>query len=444
MRYSQDPSPGQLPEPDDAPATNFWLRWRVVSLAVAAVLLLPAARQGYNWYEKSRDVRDKQAVMNATKGELAQLQAEQKAAQDAARAELDKANATEAELAKKYQDALQNARKVLEAKDFSVRLTGPAHVQPGAPNTWKIETLNRHGQPIKPKKLEIAVRDAKGNEVVKPQTYEQPTGSTTTLDLPLAFWAKVKPGTDLFLEVSALTDDDRKGTLNERIPLARPVYVTHLATDKPLYKPGETVRFRSLTLDRATLLPPEHDLHLKFRLRDPGDAVTQLDEGNGRVLSNLQPVFGPDKKPLRGIGVGEHAISPDAPGGEYKLDLLEVKSDATEVLLETRKFIVNRYVPDTFEKKLEFDGKSYGAGDTVQARLEVSRTAGGPMKDAKATFVATVDGRQLFEPKGATFTIVPAERGSTKAVLDVRFTLPADIFEKAAKNTPPSDSELQH
>jgi hypothetical protein len=438
MRNTQDPSPNRRPEPDDdAPTTNFWLRWRVVSLAIAVVLTLPAARQVYNWSEKSRDVRDKQTAMTVSKGDLAKLQDEQKAAQDAARAELNKATATELELTKKYQDAIQNARKVLEDKDFSVRLTAPTHAQPGAPFSGKIETLNRHGAAIKPKKLEVVVKDAKDNELLK-QTHEQPT-AITTLELPVAFWAKVKPGTELFLEVSALTDDDRKGILSERIPLARPVYVTHLATDKPLYKPGETIRFRSLTLDRATLLPPEHDLHLKFQLRDPGDAVTPLDEGNGRVLSNLQPVMGPDKKPLRGIGVGEYTISPDAPGGEYKLDLIEVERDTGRpITLETRKFIVNRYVPDTFEKKLEFDGKSYGPGDTVQARLEVSRTAGGPMKDAKASVLATVDGREFHKQAGVTFTIIPAERGSTKAILGVRFKLPADIFEKAAKDAPPS------
>ena len=433
MRRTPDP----LPDPDDAPNTGFWLRWRVVSLALAVLLGAPAAYQLANWYEKSRDAQAQQAARDKTKAELANLQAEQKAAQDASRAELTRSTAAEQALTRASQEALQNARKVLEDKDFSVRLTGPARIQPGAPNSWKIETLNRHGAVTKAKKLEVVVKDAKDAELFK-QTHEQPV-ATTTLELPLAFWAKVKPGTELFLEVSALADDDRKGILSERIPLARPVYVTHLATDKPLYKPGETVRFRSLTLDRASLQPPAHDLNLKFRLRDPGDAVTPLDEGNGRLLNNLQPVMGPDNKPLRGIGVGEHTISPDAPGGEYKLDLFETESGTgREVLLETRKFLVNRYVPDTFEKKLEFDGKSYGPGDTVQARIEVSRTAGGPMKDAKATVVATVDGREFYRLDGATFAIVPAERGATKAVLDVRFALPADLFEKAKKDAPPA------
>src|SRR5262249_3262900 len=155
------------------------------------------------------------------------------------------------------------------------------------------------------------------------QTDEKPVG-VATLELPAAFWEKVRPGSDLFLEVVAHTDDGRKSAIAERVPLARPVYVTHLATDKPRYQPGETIRFRSLTLDRPTLRPPEHDLHLKFRLRDPADAVVPLGEGNGRLVSGLQAVMGPDGKPIRGIGVGEHTLGSDAPGGEYKLDLLEV------------------------------------------------------------------------------------------------------------------------
>jgi hypothetical protein len=427
-----------MPE-EEAPMQGFWLRWRVIALIFAVLLALPAGRQVYNWYEKSRSVKDKEVARDTTAADLTKLQADQKAAQEAARAELDRTTAAEQKLTGDYQDELERSRKALEDKDFSVRFTGPAHIQPGAPNSWKIETLNRHGEPMIPKKLQVVVKDAKGTELEK-KIHDQPTSATTSLELPLSFWAKVKPGTELFVEVNAFTDDARKGMLEERIPLARPVFITHLATDKPLYKPGEIVRFRSLTLDRSTLQPPDHDLYLRFKLRDSADAITQLEEGNGRILSNLQPVLGPDKKPLRGIGVGEYTIPAGAPGGEYKLDLFEVESGTgREILLETRKFIVSRYVPDTFEKKLEFDAKTYGAGDTVQARLEVSRTAGGPMKDAKANVVATVDGREFYKLPNVTFAITPAaDRGATKALLDVKFKLPADIFEKAKPEAPPS------
>src|SRR5262249_10481944 len=163
-------------------------------------------------------------------------------------------------------------------------------------------------------------------------------------------------------------------------------------------------------------------------------AVVPLGEGNGRLVSGLQAVMGPDGKPIRGIGVGEHTLGSDAPGGEYKLDLLEV-DNGKETLLETRKFLVNKYVPDVFEKKLESEGKSYGAGEFVQARIEVSRTAGGPMKEAKAEVVASIDGREFHRQKDEKFAIV-TEAGVTKAVLNVRFKLPDDIFQNKA--APPS------
>src|SRR5262249_8362121 len=101
-----------------------------------------------------------------------------------------------------------------------------------------------------------------------------------------------------------------------------------------------------------------------------------------------------------------------------------------EVLLETRKFIVNRYVPDTFEKKLEFDGKSYGPSEFVQARIEVSRTAGGPMRNAKGHVVASSNGKTFHEQKDAPFALI-AGAGRPKTVLDVRFKLPASVFENA-------------
>jgi alpha-2-macroglobulin-like protein len=428
-------SPNRSPDKQENPMRRTGIRWALALLVVFGVLGSVAGVQYAGWKARSREVAARDAALQARQDELARVQAEQAAAQKEARKNVDAAIAAEAELVKFYQEARDNSRKAIDEKDFVVRLTGPAHIQPGAPNKWQIETL-RHGAIGRPNKLDVIVKDAKDNELFR-QTHDKPVGAAT-LELGTAFWEKVKPGSDLFLEVIAYTDDNRKSVLAERLPLARPVYITHLVTDKPLYQPGETIRFRSLTLDRSSLRPPEHDLHLIFRLRDPGDAVVPLEEGNGRVLNNLKPVLGTDKKPLRGIGVGEHTLSPEAPGGEYKLDLFEMSSETgKEVLLETRKFIVNKYVPDVFEKKLEFDGKSYGAGEYVHARIEVSRTAGGPMKDARASVVATVDGRPFHQETGATFSLV-TEGGSTKAFLNVRFQLPADIFEKAKKDAPPS------
>src|SRR5262249_26024365 len=131
----------------------------------------------------------------------------------------------------------------------------------------------------------------------------------------------VTPKDDLTLVVSARGSQDGGGELTEKIYLAAPLYVTHLATDKPMYQPGETVRFRSLTLDRFSLKPAAEDLQLACVLTKPTGEKVELLHGNGQLLNDKDKtvINGPDKKPIRGIGAGEYAIEPPAPGGEYTL-----------------------------------------------------------------------------------------------------------------------------
>ena len=60
----------------------------------------------------------------------------------------------------------------------------------------------------------------------------------------------VKPDNNLTLVVHARRDGGSPMVLREELPLAQPVYLAHLATDRPVYHPGDTVFFRSLTLER--------------------------------------------------------------------------------------------------------------------------------------------------------------------------------------------------
>ncbi|HEX3147192.1 MAG TPA: alpha-2-macroglobulin family protein [Gemmataceae bacterium] len=414
---------------------SVWMRW-----AVAACLLVvfgglggPAAYQFVAWHAQSSETEFWKLAVNNRREDLKKVEAEQQARKEQIRVEHRDALAAQQAAEKAYAEALASARKAIENKDFIVRLTGPERAIPGAPNEWKIEALNTKQQFALPHKLEVIVKDQKNTELAR-EAFDRPQ-TPPSLKLAASFWEKVKPGSDLYLEVIAYTDDNRKSVLAERVPLERPVYVTHLVTDKPLYKPGEIVRFRSLTLDRSTFLPPERDLHLEFRLRKPDGSMEFLPDGNGRVMIDLKPVIGPDGKPVRGIGTGEYEIPDNAAGGEYALEVVELvepKDGRAEqvVVLDTRRFLINRYVPDVFEKKLEFDGKSYGPGDTVQVRVEVSRTAGGPMKDARADIAASIDGKPpFFADKGVRFQLMtnPANRQVT-AVCNVKFKLPADLF----------------
>ncbi len=420
------PAPPAVTPPKPAPAAQpaptmagIWQRWALAaSVLVVAGLGVPAVTQFTGWYLQKEDVAAKTLAAKQAEQLLADSRAASKARTESVMTAASEAETAQVALAKNYSDALQAAAKAVQQKDFVVRLTGPARVQPGAPNEWRIETLNKDGNYTLPKKMEIVMRDQDNRELLR-ETHDKPQ-APSTLKLPASFWQGVKPGSELFLDVVAYNEDNRKSVLAEKVPLARPVYVTHLATDKPLYKPLEVVRFRSLTLDRATFLPPDRDMNLVFKLRDPSGAVTELDRGNGRVMDNSKAILGPDRKPLRGIGIGEYEIPDGAPGGEYALDVFDTDEQTrAEKLLETRKFIVNTYVKDEFQKKLEFDGKSYGAGEWVQARVEALRTAGGALVNGRATVVASIEGVPIHNENDLKF--------NAKGVLNVRFKLPANV-----------------
>lgn len=414
-------------------------RWAVAAslLVVLGGLGGPATYQMVGWFAQSSETDALRVALKDRQNDLQRLEAEQRDRRERLRKEQAEAVAAQTAATAAFRDALAAARAAIDEKDFLVRLTGPERAAPGAPNEWRVETLNKQGGFALPRKMELIVKDQKETELVR-ETIDRPL-TPPTLRLSPSFWQSVKPGSDLFLEVVAYTDDNRKSVLAERVPLARPVYVTHLVTDKPLYQPGEILRFRSLTLDRATFLPPAHDLNLQFRLKNPDGAVIPLDEGNGRVVAGLQPVIGPDGKPVRGIGTGEYEIPASAPGGEYTLEVVEAgdRPGARPIVLDTRRFLVNRYTPDVFEKSLEFDGKSYGPGEVVQARLQVSRTAGGPMTDARANVLATVNGKPVYTANDLPVRIVSEGASQhARAVLDVRFPLPADLNAGRPKDRP--------
>jgi len=422
------------------PIKAVWIRW-----AVAASLLFvfgglggPAAYQFFGWYRQTQETEQKQLALNEKRNTLAKLESDHQSQRDAISKEKEDANAAFMAAQTAYRDAIASARKTAGLKDIVVRLTGPDRVEPGAPNAWTIETVDRQGRITSPQKMDVVVRDEKDNELLR-QTHDRPRGPTS-LQLPTSIWAKVRPGSDLFVDVVAYTDDNRTSALAERLPLARPVYVTHLVTDKPLYRPGEMVRYRSLTLDRATFLPPTREQHLKFRLTKPDGAGIDLGEANGRVMMGSKAVQGPDGKPLRGIGVGEYELRESLPGGEYVLEVFEVGAVSDEKLLAMRKFAVASYAVDVFEKKLEFDGKSYGPGDSVQARIEVSTTASRTLRDPRADIVASIDDREFHTEKNVRLQIISDTQSQRPrlAVHNVRFKVPPE----AVANRKPADVKL--
>jgi hypothetical protein len=306
---------------------------------------------------------------------------------------------------------LGDAQRELAAKQLSFAISGPATVQAGAPAEFRIQTRDPAGQPA-PAIVTYQVKDLSEKVVAEPTSLM--TSGDVVVKLPPTL--PLTPNRNLVLEVAAERTGGTKAVLREQIKLAAPLFITHLATDKPLYQPGEVVRFRSLTLDRASLKPAEEPLNIQFEVLDALGTKTAIVAGNGLVNQpDGKPVLGPDGKPVRGIGAGEWTIPPTAKGGEYTLLVKEANNRFPE---EKRKFLVNQYQADRLNKVLEWSRKSFGPGDEVVANCKVTN-ASGPVAHQPVTFQAAVDGKAVANgPCGPT---------SSDGTVAVRFKLPPQI-----------------
>lgn len=322
VRFDPPPeSPTTLPLPT-LPASPVLRRLRWAAAAVVLLALGGAALFGLRSYQ------DYAALQQDVVAHEARIEEARRAVAASATA----LAALPEQLRERTQATLQSAR----LRQLNVVVTGPARAPVGAPSEYRIATQSPDGRPVRAR-LDLRVIDEQGAVVLEQKNVASPGQHRLTLEpsLPLI------PGRALALEVAARREGDRDpaSVLRERIELAAPTYVTQFATDKPIYFPGETVYFRSLTLERFSLRPPDEDLRLVYRLKKPGEERDLL-TGPARLSDPVAgEVMGPDGRPLRGIGSGAWTVPADAPAGEYTL---EVREASNRFVPERVRFFVHR------------------------------------------------------------------------------------------------------
>ncbi|HEY1861786.1 MAG TPA: alpha-2-macroglobulin family protein, partial [Gemmataceae bacterium] len=308
-----------------------------------------------------------------------------------------------------------------------VVVSGPETLQPGAPNQYDIQTFNFNDQLVKAN-LDLQIMDQDRHALFSRKNVVADNGAArVTLPADLAF----KPNSKLSLEVVARLDGDKnaQAALTDELDLSLPVFVTHLTTDKPMYRPGETVFFRSLTLDRFTLKPPDEDFHLGYFLHCPNNKEVQVAEGRSQVLEvgskdvGGKAIQGPDKKPLKGVGAGELVLNPDDPGGEYTLIVREANNRVPE---QQRKFIVQQYELSPLNKELDFTRKTFGPGEEVMAKAKATRGDGKPVANQPVEATLNVDGA-TYDLKGEPTNQPLKYQTDADGVVMVRAKLPATI-----------------
>jgi hypothetical protein len=164
-------------------------------------------------------------------------------------------------------------------------------------------------------------------------------------------------------------------------PSAGSGYLTHISTDKPIYRLGEKVYVRGVVLSADGHFPAAEGAAANFEIKGPkGETVTS---GVAAIVDSVAG-FSWD------IPAGQA-------GGEYKVRILHpLTGDAPA----ERKFDIRAYRAPRLKSQIVFVRDGYGPGDTVSASLHVDRAEGGIPVGAKISVMARVDGEEVW--KGET------------------------------------------
>ena len=381
--------------------------WRRMAVAAAVLLALGAAVPAV-WF--GREYAYNEQVVAQAEGRIRQ-------------AKLDRAEAEKqlSGLPAQTRQRIEAIHKAQREAQLRVQVQGPASLRAGAPTEYRILTTDLNGQPAAAK-VSAEIKD-RGKTVGKPIEAADAGPGTYRLTLPPD--VPVTPGSQPTLVVSARRDNGPAAELREELQLASPVYVTHLEIDRPMYQVGDTVHFRSLTLDRFSLKPAEEDLVLQYVLTLPGGAQNLIAQGRTTLqdATTHTAILGPDKKPPRGLGAGSFHLDDNWPGGEYVLTVRELSGRVPE---QRRKFLVNKYRKPNLRMELDYSRKSYGPGDEVAARCKAKYLDGRPVANCVVQAGIHIDGKS-YGADGRESRRQPVFRTDAEGVVVVRFELPAQI-----------------
>ncbi len=174
--------------------------------------------------------------------------------------------------------------------------------------------------------------------------------------------------------------------------------LAYLSVDKPIYRSGENVYFRTVVLTADGNLP----------MRDSASGDLSITGPRG------EKVFNQFVRIQDSTGGAVWNIPSGLAGGVYTAKVIINNSAPAE-----RKFEIRSYTPPRLRSQIEFFRKGYSPGEEVTATVQVTRAEGGIPAGAKVSATATVDGKEFFRTDDLTV--------NKNGLCEVKFKLPAKL-----------------
>ena len=186
----------------------------------------------------------------------------------------------------------------IASQQLRLVVTGPPLLQAETPACFTVSTAGVTGKPM-PSQIELAIFSPTGKQLLE---QKDKTGEDGGLSIMIPADLKAPNGSRL--EVLAVCNNKLE-RMDARLAVEKTQLATHLATDKAVYRPGDTVRYRSLTLSRFGLSDPRRTIQVQFEIRDSSGAVVPGSEGSCNTG--------------RSVASGEFQLPKEIAEGEYAL-----------------------------------------------------------------------------------------------------------------------------
>ncbi len=167
----------------------------------------------------------------------------------------------------------------------------------------------------------------------------------------------------------------------------RPEDRVYVSTDKPMYKPGETIWYTAFVRDGASLEASTQSDLVHVQLLDPKGSIVQ----EYKLVGN------------KGIAKGDFILGKAAPGGLYTLRAQTqwMQNDLRPAVFE-KEIQVQRVVLPRLKMKLDYEKASYGAGDQVSVDLTLETNENVPLKFKPFEYVVSIQGKKQAARSGIT------------------------------------------